>query len=839
MVYDRSGIKIYNGDCLEVMRTLDENSVDSVVTDPPYGLVEPRSGGQGSGQAFSERTEERKESRRGGFMGKKWDACVPGIEFWVEALRVAKPGAYLLAFGGTRTYHRLACAIEDAGWEIRDCLMWMYGCLSEDTEILIDGQWELFSRDIVGRCVLSYSPHSDSYEWQAVQETVEYEYDDTAYRIFSDHTDQIVSRNHRCLVERGGAYVFEFAENVALEREARVPILEDLQSLLESIRDAQSNAGIAECDVFKSMCCEIDDQSESQKADGAAKDDTNNMPAVREENMDGEFTNQKEQSIVLQQSVSRETRNCTNSSSEQIRSDRDDIPRDRTKRGQELCVERRSDVLQTQGEICESVHQVHSLPDSVPCNGTQGRVRDGASHCGGDCDRKVVDTKRVRASHKPRRDGQQAGEFDAVCDEFGSQEIRTPRHTRSDLARIEPFHYVGKVWCIRVPSGAFVARRNGKVFVTGNSGFPKSMDVSKQIDKTFGVEREVVGEKYAGIARQCRNGGEIVGGVSDNEKKYIDVTAPATDDAKKFSGYGTALKPAYEPIILARKPLIGTIVQNVLKHGTGGINIDACRIGGEPSPSVERRQSGPLKRESGTWANDRRSPETYATQRQGEMSGRWPANLILSHAAECKCVGTKQVNGNKAGSFQREMTSKGYDGGGIGQRKASDHIKTAIKKPGYANADGTEEIESWECVADCPIRMLDEQAGPQTSGGTPARRFAAKTKNAFGDFNGEENPDGIGSSSGNVSRFFYCAKADKSERRQSKHPTVKPLDLMRYLVRLVTPVGGVVLDPFLGSGTTIEAAREEHCKAIGIDLSEEYCADAVDRLTQGVFNFAE
>lgn len=477
MVYDRSGIKIYNGDCLEVMRTLDENSVDSVVTDPPYGLVEPRSGGQGSGQAFSERTEERKESRRGGFMGKKWDACVPGIEFWVEALRVAKPGAYLLAFGGTRTVHRLTCAIEDAGWEIRDCLMWVYG-----------------------------------------------------------------------------------------------------------------------------------------------------------------------------------------------------------------------------------------------------------------------------------------------------------------------------------------------------SGFPKSMDVSKQIDKTFGVEREVVGEKYAGIARQCRNGGEIVGGVSDNEKKYIDVTAPATDDAKKFSGYGTALKPAYEPIILARKPLIGTVVQNVLKYGTGGINIDACRIGTEVLPEQNAGQA-----KCGTF--ERQNMVTP------ERTGRWPANLILSHAADCRCVGVKNV---RTGTY-------------IGRNRDENEIGNTILSPrhkdtndaGYANADGTEEIESWECVADCPIRMLDEQAGPQTSGGTPARRFAAKTKNAFGDFNGEENPDGIGSSSGNVSRFFYCAKADKSERRQSKHPTVKPLDLMRYLVRLVTPVGGVVLDPFLGSGTTIEAAREEHCKAIGIDLSEEYCADAVDRLTQGVFNFSE
>jgi site-specific DNA-methyltransferase (adenine-specific) len=92
--------EIICGDCLSVMPTLPENSVDSIITDPPYGLD---------------------------FMGKEWDHGVPGVEFWQAALRVAKPGAILLAFGGTRTYHRLACAIEDAGWEIRDCMMWIYG----------------------------------------------------------------------------------------------------------------------------------------------------------------------------------------------------------------------------------------------------------------------------------------------------------------------------------------------------------------------------------------------------------------------------------------------------------------------------------------------------------------------------------------------------------------------------------------------------------------------------------------------------------------------------------------------------------------------------------------
>ena len=109
---DSPDYEILAGDCREVMAAMDAESVDSIVCDPPYGLSAAKNSGKSS---------------RGGFMGKGWDHGVPGVEFWTEALRVAKPGAHLLAFGGTRTYHRLACAIEDAGWEIRDCVMWVYG----------------------------------------------------------------------------------------------------------------------------------------------------------------------------------------------------------------------------------------------------------------------------------------------------------------------------------------------------------------------------------------------------------------------------------------------------------------------------------------------------------------------------------------------------------------------------------------------------------------------------------------------------------------------------------------------------------------------------------------
>src|SRR5690625_761048 len=206
--YQDDQTTVYHGDCIEVMRNLPDNSVDAIVTDPPYGL---------------------------GFMGAKWDALPPGKDWAEECLRVLKPGGHLLAFGGTRTWHRLAVAIEDAGFEIRDSLAWLYGCLSVDTEVLINGEWVQYHRARVGDLALCYNKEHDTYEWQPIEDTHKYEYGDTAYRIHSNNTDQIVSRNHRVLVERGGAYEFEYAENLARERQIRVPILESLPALLDDL----------------------------------------------------------------------------------------------------------------------------------------------------------------------------------------------------------------------------------------------------------------------------------------------------------------------------------------------------------------------------------------------------------------------------------------------------------------------------------------------------------------------------------------------------------------------------------------------------------------------------
>ena len=279
------------------------------------------------------------------------------------------------------------------------------------------------------------------------------------------------------------------------------------------------------------------------------------------------------------------------------------------------------------------------------------------------------------------------------------------------------------------------------------SGFPKSLDVSKAIDKAAGAEREVVGSYIVGgTAAQGKRKGRAAAdsdeGSAAGATKELNITAPSTEAAKKWQGWGTALKPAVEPIVLARKPLIGTVADNVLTHGTGAINIDASRIG--TAGGTQRNGEADTKNAAG-WRN------LKGHGIQAINAGRWPANILLDEAAAA---------------------------------------------------------------------LLDEQSGVSKSG-------AAGKKGSSGFAGGYDGAYDIPyGDSGGASRFFYVAKASRSERNKGLesniHPTVKPVQLMRYLIRLVTPKGGTVLDPFLGSGTTAVAAIEEGVAWIGCEREAEY-----------------
>ena len=265
--------------------------------------------------------------------------------------------------------------------------------------------------------------------------------------------------------------------------------------------------------------------------------------------------------------------------------------------------------------------------------------------------------------------------------------------------------------CVNIEDAGFDIR-DMIAWVYG-SGFPKSHNVSKAIDEAAGAEREIVRTHVQ--SKNERIYGHTVcssDGRGNKLEQVWDITAPATPEAQQWEGWGTALKPALEPITVARKPFKGTVANNVLTHGTGAINIDECRVGTEVISQHGRSDS----------ENVAMSGRNYAEDAGRSWTGRWPANLIH---------------------------------------------------------DGSEEVTE-----------------------------------LFGD----------------AQRFFYVPKCNKKDRDGSTHPTMKPTDLMAYLCRLVTPPSGIVLDPFMGSGSTGKAAIREGFSFIGIEREDEYHAIALDRI---------
>lgn len=321
------------------------------------------------------------------------------------------------------------------------------------------------------------------------------------------------------------------------------------------------------------------------------------------------------------------------------------------------------------------------------------------------------------------------------------------------------------------------------------SGFPKSLDVSKAIDKTAGAERQIVAVG-APVKRMIPGADQNKDGwIKDSGREFIPTeTVPSTDAGRQWSGWGTALKPAYEPIILARKPLIGTVVSNVLRHGTGGLNIGDCRV---------ETTDGAMER-SGEASQGFRYAEDGATDFAALPGARRGRPL-------------REARRNEQSDLDRVAYATGLAGSkAIGET-------TLGRWPANVCHDGSDEV----------LDVFPDAPGQQRSVG-PANG-AKPSINTFGDF-GPRTEFTPRIDSGSAARFFYTAKADKVDRLRSRHPTVKPVDLMRWLTRLVTPPGGTILDCFAGSGTTGMAALAEGFNAVLIEREAEYVADIRRRL---------
>lgn len=351
-------------------------------------------------------------------------------------------------------------------------------------------------------------------------------------------------------------------------------------------------------------------------------------------------------------------------------------------------------------------------------------------------------------------------------------------------------------------------------------GFPKGLNVSKAIDKAAGVERdeELVPTKAGNAER--RGDGEQGATYGDSHGGFRKVGDPVTEDAKKWDGWNTALKPGWEPIIVCRKPLLrGGVIPTVLEHGTGALNIDGCRIAGEVPQVTQGRESVWFSRLDESKSARRPEP---ATQSQPHDAGRWPANVVLSHTEGCELLGVKEVASDSHYPAER--------GGG------------GISTEGHAGQEGLPEsrpevevVEEWRCVDGCPVAMLDEQTGELGPGWFPGERQASN-RAVYGDHPNDFATAGErDTGAGGGSRFFYCSKASRADRDHglvgdNPHPTVKPLDLMRWMVRLVTPPEGMVLDPFSGSGTTGMATMLEGFNFTGCEQDPRFAEVARKRI---------
>jgi len=338
------------------------------------------------------------------------------------------------------------------------------------------------------------------------------------------------------------------------------------------------------------------------------------------------------------------------------------------------------------------------------------------------------------------------------------------------------------------------------------SGFPKSQNVGKMIDKNVGAKRKVVGQKLHSrkgvVSAEQRS---VIGAGAFGEARIGDVTEPSTELAKKYDGWGTALKPAQEPIVLARKPISEkTVAANVIKHTTGAINIDASRV------ATDDKFGGGAKGSSGFAAGY--TDEGWVS---GSDKGRWPANIIHDGSAEVLELFPENVKG---GTWAKTKGMRAFNNDG----KDTEAIITATDKS----------------VGSAARFFYCAKANKQDRNDGCEELDAKSITNAKG--NGLGRVCNICSAS--ILKPCDCENNSwiLPATNKNNHPTVKPTALMQYLIKLITPVGGTVLDPFNGSGSTGKAAML--CKEynyIGIDLSAEYIKISKARIEDALLQTTE
>ena len=744
------------GDCVEEMKKLPAESVDSVVCDPPYGLS---------------------------FMGKEWDSFTDAQAMgewsrrWaVEAFRVLKPGGHIIAFAGSRTYHRMAQGIEDAGFEIRDQILWMYGSgfpkslnvskaidkrggVVADFEPFRDAVIHAMKEQGVTRKQLAEALGNDMlshYITKGSQPAVPKLED---YEIIRDTLDLGEEWDHLFLPEAEREVVGKGTSGIA------AAFGEENLGSIEGLEAPEYDVTIAETDMAKKW-----------EGWGTALKPAHE-PCV--------LARKPFPSSVVENVLKHGTGalNIDESRIQTTKADADSMEYIRkgamwtSEEGQWRDFKEDNTFFEAHelGRFPTNVLVSHH-PECKPTGQTAQAIR------GGD------------------REGRIGGNGIYGGAEGTPKEERKP--STAEEVEVWDCHKDCPRLTIDKQSGHMTSRK-------GNMGIGyNSSPVFGGGDPDFNTIR---GHNDAGGASRF-------------------FYAPKLD---------TEFTTDHDSAVVARKPFKGSVVENVLEHGTGAINIDGARIG----DTIRDVEEG-----TGEKVSENGSMNGYNTARRvvGQVKGRFPTNVIVSHHPECKATG--------------EFVETIRGGSGTGGSTTPDSVFESSGFKPNNEVDKTpatpERVEIYECHPQCPRKLLDKQSGETAGSGSVKVSSGGQNRQAsweagggmlaagsvntgirdFGDTggasryfhdgelearSGEWGPDFDG-----ADRFIYCPKPTKAERhcggRTNIHPTVKPVDVMRYLCRLVTPKGGTVLDPFMGSGTTGVAAILEGFNFIGIELDEAF-----------------
>lgn len=824
----------------------DVNEIDlprlahALLTDPPYHL---ESIVKRFGKPESKPAQHGKDGAFGrvsrGFMQKEWDGGDVAFraDTWHTILSQLHPGGFGVAFSSAKLFHRMMVAIEDGGAVMHPMIGWTYSCLSDDTEVLTEEGWKVYSDLSDQDRVACWDKLTEAIHLEVPERVHIYPYTGHLLKFKNRDTDQLVTPNHRMLHKKKKSslirenkkerwhsdWVFDYASDISRASQQVFPL-----------GGYHSGIGIGGSE-YASLLAWVFTEGGYSNGDNGIRiyQSSVNMDCVEEIRRILSLTVTKFNEYTREREYNgrKYTEFCWYFNDETAKWVKRWLPG--KKPTWELLWSMNYDEK-------ISFREASILGDGGP----KGEFYQKDLYS-----REWMQALFHLTGHK--------GTDNSSKKLLNHSFVNTTEFSVKSLRLNQSEFYDGNVWCLTVSTGAFMVRRNGKIFITGNSGFPKATRIDTQVDKMAGAERLEVPNPLA--AKQTGQVGTT--SLRDRNQNKI-LSLPSSPLAQVWAGhrYGQqALAPALEPIAMFQRPYEGKPLLNIIETGAGALWIDGGRIGSSPE------KGGNKSGVSAIWD----SASSVVSIDRSMSAGRWPKNLLLQHLPSCTCLGETEET-YTINAFDDDMHPFGD---AVGEE--------------YSSSSQTVKVLVWQCEEGCPVRQFAEINGVKKSGlMTPAHHVTHEWS-----YHGGERAKPTFTSTyadeGTVDRFFYqthwaydvfermndvfpalyFAKASKSEKnagldafipqtvsdgreksidnpfqrgeipRKNVHPSVKPLELTRYLASLLLPSAHyaprTLYVPFSGSGSEMIGgllAGFEEVIGVELDTDNEYIPIATARL---------